>query len=76
MTEFTIETTYTDSDGTEQTAVEKYIGVLDGGVFNVFAVVDSDQVLVQVQPWNPKGDGSRESWVNEEEAIEWFKSSK
>jgi hypothetical protein len=75
MTEFTIENSYEESDGTETIVIDKYISTFEGGVFSVSSVVDSDEsVLMQVQPWNPKGDGSREPWSNEEEAIEWFKS--
>lgn len=78
MSEFTIEKTYTDVDGVEQTDVTTYSYTFEGGVFKV-SVVDpeSGEAIPQCsQPWNPKGDGSREPWTDEQEAIDWFKSTR
>jgi len=77
MAEFTIETPYIDEDGVEQVAVDTYSYTFDGGVFVVSAVDENGELVPQCsQPWNPKGDGSREPWTDEQEAIDWFKSTK
>ena len=78
MSEFTIETPYTDEDGVEQIAVDTYSYTFEDGVL-VVSIVDpeSGEAIPQCsQPWNPKEDGSREPWTDEQEAIDWFKSTK
>lgn len=78
MAEFTIETPYVDEEGQEQVAVETYSYTFEGGVFEVSAINEESGEIDSLcsQPWNPKGDGSREPWTNEQEAIDWFKSTK
>ena len=78
MTDFTIETPYTDEDGEETVVVETYQSTFEDGVFNVLILDGESEEYVPVctQPWNPKGDGSREPWSDEQEAINWFKSTK
>lgn len=78
MTEFTIELPYTDEDGVEQVTVETYQSTFESGVFNVSVLDEETKEYIPVcaQPWNPKGDGSREPWTDEQEAIDWFKSTK
>ena len=78
MTDFTIESVYVDEDGIEQVEVDTYSGILTDGVFSV-SVLDpetNEQIVICDQPWNPRGDGSREPWVDEAEAIAWFKSTR
>lgn len=78
MSEFTIETPYTDEDGVEQIATDTYSYTFEGGVL-VVSIVDpeSGEAIPQCsQPWNPKSDGSREPWKDEQEAIDWFKNTK
>lgn len=78
MTEFTITKTHIDDDGVEQQEVETYSSTFEDGVFSVSSLDPETEEFVSClsQPWNPKGDGTRVAWESEEQAIEWFKSTK
>lgn len=75
---FTIERTVTNENNESITIVEHYIANLNDGVAEVSSCDDQGANLVPicVQPWNPKGDGTRAQWATVEEVIDWFKTSR
>jgi len=75
---FTIEKTVTDESGASITLVDHFIATLNGGVAEISSCDDkgANIVLVCVQPWNPKGDGTRAEWATVEEVVDWFKTSR
>jgi len=74
-TNFIIQKTTADSDGTEVAIDITYEAVLDGTVAEIFMVVDSNNKRsVCLQPWKTNNDGSRSDWTSEDEVVEWFKA--
>lgn len=75
---FTIETQIELANGEIETLTDTYKSTFQGGVFKVSVFDEQGNTYVEQvsQPWNPKGDGSREPWADEQEAIDWFKNTK
>lgn len=77
-TNFTVEKQYESANGEVQTSTETYKSTFQGGVLKVSQLDEQSNTYISVctQPWHPKGDGSREDWENESQAVEWFKSTR
>lgn len=75
---FNVEKTVTDENNASITITDHYIATLTSGVAEVSTCDENGEnvVLICVQPWNPKGDGTRADWASVEEVIEWFKTSR
>lgn len=78
MIDSQIEKTIVTTEGETKTEVSKFRVELDAGVAKIYSLNDQgqDPILFAVQPWKTNGDGSRSEWNNEQEVIDWFKSSR
>jgi len=82
MADITTIKTFDHQEGDEIiTMTRTYVSrIIDGILFvNLLSTDDSGntkEVLCMEQPWKPNGDGSRSTWINDNDATMWLESIK
>lgn len=63
-----------DSDGADVITTINYSAELSGQNAKIYTVEDGVSTLIKEQPWKTNSDGSRSTWADEADVVNWYQS--